>query len=279
MDGSRRVPLIFLLGFLSVCAWGAQPEEAATPTGEFQNAEALLEALEDADRDLTTLIADLRYVREFAIAGDEQTRLGTLYFQSMPPDESGVRDRRFAVDFTTLVVGPRIEDVNERYVFDGQWLLELDEKVKHFNLRQVVPPGEKFDPLRIGEGPFPIPIGQRREDILKRFTAALVSADDGLYEDEAGLIEFTKGMSQIRLEPREGYEDEIEFTEVRLWYQRNEDGRLLPRMARTTNLAGDESTVILTNIKVNEAAQLPAGKLDTTPPEKGWDGQVIEWRG
>ena len=279
MDGPNRVVLA-LAGVLATglvaCAQegGGPPPAEVVPAGEFGSAEALLTALEQADQDLRTLEARVMYVRVFAVAGDEQRRDGTLSFRSVPR-EGERADRAFAIDFDTLLVGRRKEDITERYVFDGQWLLELNFATKDFTRRQVVAPGERFDPLRIGEGPFPIPIGQRKDEILARYEAVLVDATDGL--SSASLRKRVEGMSQVKLVPKPFYEDESDFDVIRLWYSRGEDGRLLPRMARTINHAGDEATVILEDVRVNERASIPDERFDTSPP-RGWNGQVIEWR-
>jgi hypothetical protein len=282
MDGPNRVVLaLAVLASLCVHAFaqeggpGDEPAARAEASGaEFDSAEALLTALEEADRDLRTLRARVMYVRVFDIVGDEQRRDGTLYFRSRVRE--GERpDRAFAIDFDTLLVGRRKEDIKERYVFDGQWLLELDFATRHFTRRQVVAPGETFDPLRIGEGPFPIPIGQRKDEILARYDTELVDATDGLLSE--ALRGRAEGTSQIMLTPRPFFAEESDFKQIRLWYSRDEDGRLLPRMARTVNYAGDEATVILTDVDVNERAAIPDDRFETRPP-RGWDGQVIEFR-
>lgn len=268
MDGLRQMVCIGLLGLASVAS--AQPE--------FESADDLLLALEQADSDLTALNATVLYVKTFVLAGDEHTRTGELMFAATP-SESEQPTRRFAIDFTKLRMGAIEESILERYVFDGEWLLEMDLEHKQFTRRQIVPPGERFDPLRIGEGPLPIPIGQRRDDILYRFDAELVEPGDGLRTDEENLLRITSQWTQIKLVPKEAWVDEIDFTEIRLWYQQRDDGRLLPRLARTTNLGGDEATVLLLNVRVNDDAEVDEKKLNTDPPREGWNGQIIQWRG
>jgi hypothetical protein len=255
-----------------------EPSAAPLPGADFADADELLSALEAADRDLESLTATIRWVRTFALAGDVQTRDGHLAFKSTPGEDGKPPLRRFGIEFSSLVMGQVKEDILDRYIFDGEWLLELDYKNKQFMRRQVVPPGERFDPLRIGEGPFPIPIGQRKDEILRRFDAQLMLPGDSISEDEPGLLEFTRHMTQVRLTPRPEWKDEFDFAEIRLWYKRDDGGRLLPRMARTRNYADDESTVILSHIQVNADADIPEDMLDTKPPREGWDGQVLPWR-
>jgi len=272
MDGWMRLACGIVMGATSV-SWAPGQDD------EFEPARQLLSALEEADQDLDALTAAIRYYKTFAIAGDEQVRDGAVTFVATPVEGRDAPKRGFAIDFTRMWIGRREEEILERYVFDGEWLLELDLEEKQFTRRQIVPPGETFDPLRIGEGPFPIPIGQRPEDILRRFDAELAEPTAGIREDESSLRTLTSQWSQLKLVPKASWEDEIEFAEIRLWYQRRDDGMLLPRMARTLNVAGDESTVILANIKVNEEARIDRSKLDTNPPREGWNGQIIEWRG
>jgi hypothetical protein len=161
----------------------------------------------------------------------------------------------------------------------------------------VVPPGQKFDPLKIGEGPFPLPIGQKAADITKRFEVELLPPAAGL---EAGadadatdkqaadkLKEFVSGSSHIRLKPRPAAADDESFTQIDLWYRRDKDGALLPRMARTVDKTKNISVVQLINVAVqkagepkNEGAAVPAEVLDTTVParDSGWNVEIAPWQ-
>lgn len=272
--------------------WAAQPAGDAAPAGgvnpdggaararvePFRTAEDLLRELEEADRDLRTLSADITYDKEMVLEHDRQTRLGTLYFESVPGSDGAPARRKFGIDFRTLILGEAVRDDRKVIVFDGEWLVEKMPAERQFIKRQVVPPGETFDPLRLGEGPFPIPIGQKREDILARYTAELLPAAGGLDRSkpkEASIMKFTVGMDQLRLVPRPERADEDDFEEIRLWYKRSEDGRLLPQLARTISDSGDESLVILRDVRVNEP--LPEGAMDTAQPPAGWDVRIVPW--
>lgn len=283
---------------VAVCAvefmWRAQPGDG------FEDADALLTALESADSDLRRLAARVRYTRTFDLAGDRQIRDGHLYFISDPspvvteypiPNQAGTKSqRKFVIDFTRLIVGRRQEDSRQTFIFDGEWLIEKQHAARHAIRRQVAPPGSTFDPLRIGEGPMPIPIGQPKREILSRYEARLVGADDGLWldpaqpwttqeEDEAkALREFAKDSWQLLLTPLPERAEEDDFTQIRLWYKRERDGRLLPRMARTINRAGDVSVVQLFSLAVNAAAKIPSDALSTEIPA-GWNVDVLSWRG
>lgn len=250
----------------------------ATPQGEPAPSpvDTLLTALETAGRDLRTLTADVRYTKSFALEGDEQTRLGVLTYI----DEGGDPPRRkFGVRWTELRVDDRRDtDYRHAYIFDGEWLVERLEREgqKQFIKRQVVKPGTSFDPLRLGEGPFPVPIGQSREDILARFEAWAPAVEEGLTDETLLQVVRSKPTRQLHLKPLADFEAEMNLAEIRIWYR---DDTMLPVLAWTRTSEGNESTVLLMRVKTN--VSLPGDVLDTTTPAPGtgWDVEVSEYRG
>lgn len=273
--------LVALLAAGSPPGAGSSPAKEAAQEREIDSADALLTELERADADLATLEADVIYDRVYEVQGDEQIRTGRLYFSSGVGAVGAVggggggggEGRRFAVYFERLQIGARVEERPLVYIFDGEWFVEKRPDERQFIKRQVVPPGEKFDPLKIGEGPFPIPIGQKREDILARYRAELLEAEAGLDRDD--LREFVAGAYQLKLTPLDPRDT---FREVRLWYFRaGVGGKLLPRMARTVNTEGDVSVVQLVGVKIN--SEMDASRLDTATPVAGWDVQIQPYRG
>lgn len=256
--------------------------DSAKDTTSKEAKEFLLE-LERADTNLRSLQADIRYDRIFEIAGDRQVRIGKLYFTDSNPGSAAgeVRNRKFAVRFDQLQLGRRVEKQEKTHIFDGEWYIEKTPAQKLFAKRRIVAPGEKFDPLKIGQGPFPIPVGQKRDDILSRFTAEIRPATDGL-DDETytkseidALKAHVKDSVQIHLVPKTQVDARVDLTDIRLWYLRKTDASgttwLLPRLARTLNTAGDIAIVQLLNVEPN--TEIPADVLDTSTPE-GWSGQV-----
>lgn len=277
-------PPIAPSGQTATSSTGAPARQVAR-TMSFRTADELLTALETADMSLRTLTAGLSYDRTFALQGDRQLRQGKLYFVSNPTMEQVVpprRERKFAIQFDQLLVGTRIEKETKLYIFDGIWLVEQLPEQKIFVKRQIVPAGQPFDPLRIGEGPLPIPIGQRKNEILSRYNAELLASDSGFDtmdpKEAREAKAFVAGTQQLRLTPRPELERDSEFREIRLWYGLDKNGVLLPRMAHTLNQAEDESMVRLINVKVNAEAEIPADLFATKTPEAGWDVKIMEWR-
>jgi len=256
------------------------PDDAEPPArgATIDSADDLLEALEQAGREITTLRARIRYTKVFALAGDEQIRIGEFYYVGAPADVSRPVARKLAVHFEHLQLGTgpgaRLDREPKRYVFDGQWLVEAMPDEKRMVKRQVVPPGESFDPLRLGEGPFPIPIGQKREEILARFTAEMPPTEQGL--DAESLLEHVtrEPTHQLALTPRPAYADEIGLERIRIWYRADS---LLPVLAWTLKPDGDEAFVQLINVRTNQA--IPPEAVSTATPQRGWDVEIRPWRG
>jgi hypothetical protein len=264
-----------------------QPEKTQAPAprsetgrGEFATADELLTALEKADAGMVTLTADIVYDRTFEIQGDRQLRKGKLYFENRDP-------RRFAVQFDELWIGDVVRKEKQVVVFDGEWFVEKNFGPKQMIKRQVVAPGQKFDPLKIGEGPLPIPIGQKKADVMMRFVTTMLPEADGLGaqgDDRASMADanelknHVEGATQVRLEPKPEFVRETDFKEIRLWYRRDKTGNLLPVMARTISRNMDVSVVRLSKVQVqmkgkepNAAAAIPADVMNVVAPPSGWE--------
>ncbi|MCA9311353.1 MAG: hypothetical protein KDA21_09125 [Phycisphaerales bacterium] len=265
--------LVTLLTVLAAPLRGAAPE--------WETVGDLLTALETAGGELQTLAADVYWADTSFLNGDTTVREGRFYFTQGQAELDGFRPRTFAAHFTVLIVdGRRFADTyDQRFVFDGAWFTQIRDKQddRYYERRRVAPPGQRIDPLRLGQGPMPIPIGQSRESIEERFEAELLEPLEGV-EDLTGDV-FALGWEnavQLRLTPRPDYAPTADFREVRLWYDRD---TLLPRMARTTRRqGGDDSVLVLYNVERN--VEIPAAVMDVTePPDgQGWDKNIKDDR-
>ncbi len=287
-----------LAATLPAAAWAqaepAQPpaahsaEATAEQTGEpkaeraiITDADQLLRALETADKDITTLTSAIRYTKKpnELVGGDDEVRDGRLWFFARPaeahaPGQSAADEARpqrlFQIEFTRLTFGNTRREDRRIWVFDGRWLVEMDFETRFVHRREVVRPGEQADPLALGQGPLPIPIGQKREKIVERFEAALAPYSDGFDEGRAppSLAE----TYQLRLKPRPGMQEGRDFREVRIWYRTSD---LLPRLARAVHKDGSTTEVFLFDTQVNR--DIPDTVFDTrTPP--GWSEQIDDFR-
>lgn len=259
----------------------ASPASPAPRASAPASADELLDALETADANLDTLTADIQYDKVDGITGDRQTRQGKLFFRSEAPASEGERAKRtFSVRFDSLRLGSRIENEQQLFIFDGMWLIEVKPTYKQIIKRQVTQPGSAFDPLKIGEGPLPLPIGQKKADMQSRFDVTLLSDKEGLEgetpEETQRLHRFVAGAYQLRLLPREGTPEAEKFGEIRLWYREGDTAegqrRLLPRMARTqAPKSGNIAIVQMINVKTNSPIEPAMFSDGAGASDQGWD--------
>lgn len=285
------IPLCFLA---PLAAAQDAPAPAATApaasSSAIATADELLIALETADKDITTLQATLKYIKKpnELVGGSNEIRDGQLWFFTRPqvpappvaPDSTDAPPpppqptRLFQVEFTTLELDGARRDDRQVWVFDGHWLIEKNFKTRMLFRREVVRPGEKADPLAIGEGPLPIPIGQKREKILERFEATLVPFGEGFPDSTPpGSLATTLATTyQLHLKPKRGTQEARDYREVRIWYRQDD---LLPRLARATHKDGSSTEIFLTGVQVNK--DLAEAVFDTRLPE-GWNEQIEDFR-
>lgn len=158
---------------------------AAAPLGADATLEQSLDALHDRGKDLTTLAADVQLIDVDDMGGDPNIRTGKLFMQRLPNG-----DTRLRATFTERRKGDRVEKDRQDYVVDGQKLIIRDWARKKETVRIIKKPDEKLDLFKLGEGPFPLPIGQPREEVLKEFDAKKLASKDG-----ANRIELTPKQS------------------------------------------------------------------------------------
>lgn len=241
----------------------------------------LLTRLETAGDALRTLESELTHINKKSdLEGNLQTlKRGRLYFRAEPGTESAAAPRKvFQIDFREVEFDNKRLPEDQSFIFDGRWLVEKQSKNKQMFKYEVVPPGQTTDPLAVGEGPFPVPIGQKRDRILERFLATVVPSEEGFPQtlDASGkpfpLPEWVKSSVQLKLVPRTDAREARDFQEVRIWYDKAD---LLPRMAKTLKIDDSSDEVLLRAIKVNQA--LPEGVFVTDAPT-GWNVQVDRFK-
>jgi hypothetical protein len=258
-----RVAAMLALALFAGCATAQQVSApvAATETADaprpFADADALLEALERATQDLRDVRAEVIYDRLDAVTEDRERRTGRLVLEQSPDGA-----RRFGIVFDRFIdsaghASPQVQ----RFAFGDGWLVEFDDARRQCIERQLAPEGSRFDPLKLGEGPLPLPVGQRAEEVRRRFTVSLAPAP------EAALLKRLEGVQGLVLVPRKGSGVDEDFTEVRVWY----DLRTFAPVGVIARLpGGDEKTVLLRHVIRNGGLDdASRAMLDRKVPE-GW---------
>jgi len=151
----------------------------------------ILTALQERSDGLRDIRSEVRFVEDDQINLTKRTKQGRLQFLITEPNP------RFLIHFakteTEGVLGKQ-----EWYVFDGQWLHQVLERVEQITKQEVARPGEKIDLFDLEKAPFPLPFGQKKEQILRNFDVRLVPASGGDPENSDHLVCVPKPDSRLR---------------------------------------------------------------------------------
>ena len=168
---------------------------------------ATLKALEATGRNLTAK-ADIDYTVRSVTLGDKEVRTGFVLYDAAKGDRSA----RFRIHFDTRKEGdgPAVKDLLD-YAFDGYWMSIARHAEKKLQQIQVAAQGQKVEPLRLGKGPFPIPFGQKVDDVLEFFD---VTTREPKSDDPANTI-------YLKLVLKPGKANQSNFTEIEEWIDKD----------------------------------------------------------
>ncbi|MDB5325856.1 MAG: hypothetical protein JWM57_1425 [Phycisphaerales bacterium] len=212
---------------------------------------AALDALHDSGANLQSLSADISLRTVSGDLGDDETKSGTFLLQKKPDGDTRVR-----ASFTERRSGTKIFKDRRDYVLAGPDLIDRDYANKKQTTRQVRQPGQKLDLFKLGEGPFPLPVGQARDDVLKDFDVEELPNNDKAI------------LATIKLSPKPETEMADKFKTITVKIDRQTK---LPTEIKTVDKQQiDTNTATLKNIRVNDAIGDKAFDLDPIDP-KDWN--------
>ena len=241
------------------CTAFARAESALTPTGagDFApiaadaSADQVLDALKARGDTMRDFSCDVGVTEVDEATADSSSHGGKVLFQKL---DNG--DGRIRVSFNQSTQGTKIFKEQHEYTLAKGWLIDRDYDKKNEVRRQVVRPGEKLNLLKLGEGPFPLPVGQDRADVKKEFDVTKV---DAAKDDPADTV-------HLQLKPKAGSDFSRKFTQIDVWVDRTVG---MPVRIVTRDSSGDRTqTTDLTHIRLNQGL----GDADFTLPKvDGWD--------
>ncbi|NOT01665.1 MAG: hypothetical protein HOP29_13670 [Phycisphaerales bacterium] len=155
--------------FNVVSAAAADPQDE-TPGRSVVDVEAVLDRVEARGRTVNDLKCRVIYTMEDRVTADVTRREGEILFKRETPNP------RFFISFDKTIQDGIASPSRYWYLFDGRWFHEANQKTKSIIKRDIAPPGTEIDLFSIDNAPFPIPFGQRKDQILKHFE---VSPGDG----------------------------------------------------------------------------------------------------
>ena len=240
-----------------------QPAQAEAPADPVAS---LLDELQQSAADLRTFTADVLYQTEDALLGQKVARKGSIAYQV----DAERNHKKFAIRFTQIIESGRMRQRNKYYIFNDRWLVEVDEAEKTFIKREIVPPGSTFDPLKLGEGPFPLPIGQAREEVMARFDVELIELP------EAGSLASLRDKIEVhglRLIPKADAPEAEDYDHIDLFYDKN---TLLPAGVEVIEANGNRKTARLENLLRNPEMDEDFSVVEPDPTV--WRIDVRPWQ-
>ncbi|HRS27402.1 MAG TPA: hypothetical protein P5255_03985 [Phycisphaerae bacterium] len=197
----------------------------------------------------------LRYVLD--LEEDAITKNGEIWYQQQKPVA------KFLVSFNNRVSGGRLHKLDERHMFDGRWYIEENSETKTFDKREVRRADDPGDPYRLGEGPFPVPFGQKKADILRQFEVTLgqPGANDPPNTDRLHLV------------PRPGSDSYAKYAVVDVWVAREGPESGLPVKVEATKKrgTGEVDSFITIEFKEAELNRGFSGSIFKLEPKPGYE--------
>lgn len=207
---------------------GAVLANGAPPAADEVSTNELLDRMHTLGQTLTSLRADVEMQTTDAIGGNVSSRVGTFLLQ-----RRGEGDSRLHVVFEKLLVdngegNVRIIPEKIEYLLEGDWVVDRvygrgpnDPGGKRETHRQIRKPGEKVDLLKLGEGPFPLPIGQPRDTVRAQFEVTRLPDDP----EKPGLV-------GLELRPFEETRLARRFHQIVVWVDQKD---AMPRVIETVS--------------------------------------------
>ena len=193
----------------------------------------VLDALDARGQGLEAFTADVHQSDTDAATGDSQTRIGKVWYQ-------GGDSPRIRVTFDKRQVNnKKITDEKVEYLLVGGNLIDRNYQKKMQTTRKILKPGEKLNLFKLGEGQFPLPIGQKKEDVHANFDVTKIDAKK---DDPADTV-------HLQLKPKAGSKFAEKFKSIDVWAGLSDS---MPRRIET--LDGNETTdrtTDLSNVVIN----------------------------
>ncbi len=198
---------------------------------------AALKMLQARGKTLHNFSANLKVTVHHLRTDEKDMNIGKIWYLRKG------RATEFDIRFNMLVVDGAIarHHADHDIIFDGRWLIDRNGSAKIYRKIQLVGTGKDFNPLRLGRGPIPIPIGQRPAMVLQEFHVRLVPNQ----------ARATGNVSQprlihLRLVPR----DKRAFAFVQLDFWIN-PALALPVKIERIDPDGTPTVAVLSKIKIN----------------------------
>jgi len=239
----------------------ASPAPAPTSPGSSESklltadssVDEILDALDQRGKQLEDFTADVDLTDTDVATGNDSKLIGQMKLQRLADGDSRIR-----VVFDKKVVNDKTKPDKSEYMLSRGWLIDRSYPDRREVRRQVLQPGQKMNLLKLGEGPFPLPLGQDKADVHKMFEVSKLATGK---DDPPGTI-------RARLVPKRGTQFEPKFKQIDVCI---DPQSRMPVKIETIDPNGVMTrTTELKNIRVN--TKLSDADFQLPPiDEKQWD--------
>lgn len=226
----------------------AQAAEPAKLTADSSVDEVLL-ALQKRGQGLNAFSLSLKLTDTDAATGDDKVRTGKMWYSAAAGENVRLRVTMNDVNDGNGVRPDKIE-----YLLEHEYLIDRNYRKMIEVKRKVLKPGEKINLFKLGEGPFPLPIGQDPAEVRKQFAVAALAAD--------------AGRPGVTLTPVAGTRMAGKFKEIKVWVdpQTGFPTKIVtldPNESKTT-------TTELADLVLNPAGGIAKTNFDLSPLPPNW---------
>jgi outer membrane lipoprotein-sorting protein len=232
----------------------AQTSQPAALTAS-SSLDGVLDALDARGQNLQDFSADIKLSVSDNVTGATTASIGTVVFQRL-----GGGDARIRVHFTKHQDGNQTTLYEHDYSLEKGVLVERDYGKKKQVNRRVLKPGQKLDLFKLGQGPFPLPLGQKKEDVEKLFDAKRI---DPAADDPPNTL-------HIQLTPKPNSQFARDFSVIDIWVDEKDAMPIRIQTVDTNNTA--TKTTDLSNIRLNTGVTDQQFAAPPLPP----DSDVID---
>jgi len=201
----------------------AEAAEAAAPPPAPETIE-VLDKMDAAGKDFKTVRARFDYELNQTAYEDITKRKGDLAYAA---------PNLLRFEFT--------DKPQETFVFDGRVLYHKKDATRQLIVWELRLPTEpQVESLELGKTPFPLPFGQKKEQVLKFFTAARDAKEEAADSGKRAVLALT---------PRKGTELAKDYKKVLLWVDAK---TWIPTRARLLDSSDNVTTVDFRDIEINK---------------------------
>ncbi len=190
------VVLVMLVAAVTSCS-AVCPSAPGKDVNDANTVTAILEQLKKKTSELQTYKCDIEYLFSQPLLESKTLKKGMLYYARLG-DKSKLR-----INFETLKQDDEPQkQYREHYIFDGQWLTQIDYQLKQIKKRQLAEPNEIIDAFELVKRNFPIVGFSSISEMEKDFEVSLVAEPnqaehlhlkvkpDSTYKDDYSTVDF-----------------------------------------------------------------------------------------